>query len=251
MAITVVALDDHQLIREGVRRILEEQGDVRLVAEGAAGEDLHPLVEAHNPDIVLLDLGMPQYAQPSVSSPQFAAFTAIAQLRQEYPRTRIIIVSQYGTRILLEGALEAGVSGYLLKNDALTETLVAAIRMVHVGGVFFSQAIGRQLLDIERTGFPRVLTERQREIIQAVAARPDLLQAEHAQRLGISEHTFKQHLRQIYRALDVPNLTAAVLRAIRLRIVPLSYVTPVAEERTTMLETQALWQGSVGRDNIG
>lgn len=250
MAITVVVLDDHYLIREGIRRLLDDHFDVELVAEGSVGDELFPLVERYRPDIILLDLGMPQTAQGAMHAqgPEFAAFPAIVQLRQDYPDTRIIIVSQYGTKTLVAGALEAGVKGYLLKSDALTQNLVEAIRMVHFGGVYFSDAIGQKLLEVEEHQPPPVLTDRQREIVRAVAANPNLSQAEHAQRLGISEHTLKQHLRQIYRGLGVSNLTAAVIKAIQLRIVPLSYVTSVAGGADPVQRDETLPEGNAGLD---
>ncbi len=231
MAITVVTLDDHLLIREGIRRMLDSHTDVELVAEGSTGSDLLPLVEQYQPDIVLLDLGMPQTVRESRKGQgiEFSAFPVIAQLRKSHPKTRIIIVSQYGSKTLAEGALEVGVKGYLLKSDALTQNLVEAIRMVHWGGVYFSDTITGKLM--EGIIFPpkSLLTQRQQEIIREMAAHPDRLQSDHAQHLGISEHTLKQHLRQIYRTLGVSNLTAAVVKAIQLKIIPLAYIAPVVD----------------------
>jgi DNA-binding NarL/FixJ family response regulator len=136
MTITVVTLDDHYLIREGIRRMLDAHRDFELVGEGTTGAELYPLVAQYQPDIVLLDLGMPQTTQRAHTErlSEFSAFPVIARLRTEYPQTRIMIISQYGTRTLIESALEAGVKGYLLKSDALMQNLVEAIRMVQRGG---------------------------------------------------------------------------------------------------------------------
>lgn len=227
MTIRVVSLDDHLLIREGIRRLLESQSDVCLVGEGVCGDDLFPLIMTHDPDIVLLDLGMPQSTDnnPTIPAQDFRAFPAIMRLRKERPDVKVIIVSQYLTGILVDGALESGVQGYLLKNDALTGSLVAAIRCVHMGGVYFSQSIAEMLRRPKPESPSTGLSERQQDILKAMAANPNLLQSQHARNLGIAESTLKQHLRNIYQILGAGNLTAAILRAIQLDIIPLSYVT--------------------------
>ena len=235
MSISVVVLDDHYLVRQGVRRCIENAVDIRIVAEGASGDELFPLIAQHHPDVLLLDLGMPQTTeQARPGSLEFSAFPAIARLQREHASTRTIILSQYGTKTLVESALETGVKGYLLKSDALTQNLVEAIRVVHWGGIYFSDAVGRQLFEMDLVEGSSPLTERQTEIIRAIAANPGLLQSEHAKRLGISEYTLKQHLSQIYRSLGVPNLTAAVIRAIQLKLVPLSYVIAVTDDLGSM-----------------
>lgn len=218
MPITVIAIDDHFLIREGIRSLLAGHPDVQLVAEGWAGEHLLHLVQVHSPDIVLLDLGLPATPQAG-QTPPFQAFPALATLAQNHPRTRVIIVSQHDSPTLVEGAIELGVRGYLLKYDALTQQLVEAIRVVHRGGAYFSTAIWARLQG--QTSPSTVhLSPRQQEILWALAIHPDYSQARHARQLGISENTLKQHLRHIYRALGATNLTSAILKALQAEILP-------------------------------
>jgi DNA-binding NarL/FixJ family response regulator len=235
VTIRVISLDDHYLIREGIRRRIDEHQDVELTAEGTTGAELYPLVAQYRPDIVLLDLGMPQTAQEATPEhvSEFSAFPVVTRLRADYPDTRVIVLSQYGTRTLIESALDAGVKGYLLKSDALMQNLVEAIRIVHRGGVYFSEAIVKKLTESTPRQPSLALTNRHREIMRAIVAHPDRLQMEHAQHLGISEYTLKQHLGQIYRVLGVSNLTAAILKAIQLKVIPLAYVLPVDDEQAS------------------
>lgn len=217
--ITVITLDDHHLVRQGIRSLLDGETDIRLVGEGSAGEHLEPLINKHRPDVVLLDLGMPQHKKgPTEDS--FRALPAIARISNSYPDTKIIIVSQYVSKAIFESAMELGVGGYLLKDDALSMCLVDAVRAVHRDGFYFSKAIGRRIADSwKRTTREPILTQRQLEIIQALAGNPGLSYSQHADRLGISEHTFNNHLRKIYEKLEAKNVLEALVSAVRLGIV--------------------------------
>lgn len=214
--VRVLVLDDHFLVREGIRSLLKEHEDVAIVGEGWVGEQLAPLIEEHRPDVVLLDLGMPWKASHASSGPgvPFQALPAIAQMRRNWPGTKFIIVSQYVTHSLVEGAVEAGADGYLLKDDVLCLKLIEAIHTVHLGGVYFSAAASQQLRQRVAPG-EHVLSERQVEIIQAIAANPSLSYAEQARRLNISEHTLHNHLRQIFKKLGVRNITAAIVEGLK------------------------------------
>jgi two-component system response regulator DegU len=214
--IQIIVLDDHYLIREGIRSVLAAAQDIVLVAEGLAGEQLEPLVAAHHPDIVLLDLEMPQTV--GSDTVPFQALAAVAHLRQHHPQTRVIILSQYATPALVEGAVTSEVGGYLLKDDELSLCLAEAIRTVHRGGLYLSGSVAKRLRQVSKVD-GEVLTDRQQQILWAIVAAPDLSYAAHAQKLGISEHTFSNHLRQIFERLDVSNITAAIIKAIRLGIV--------------------------------
>lgn len=217
--ITVVTIDDHHLIREGISSILNKNSNIKVVGEGWDGASLERLVKQHQPDIVLLDLEMPSDAtQPE--SPSFSAFPAIAKVRKQFPNTRIIIISQHATHGLIEGALSTGVNGYLLKDDALSLHLIDAIQAVYLNGVYFSGEVTRNLIEVQAMKKKTtVLTERQEEILRTIAANPDWSYANHAETLGISEHTFSNHLRQIFDRLEVNNVTAALIKAIQLGIV--------------------------------
>ncbi|MEW5985027.1 MAG: response regulator transcription factor [Chloroflexota bacterium] len=226
--ISVVTLDDHHLVRVGIRSVLINAPDVEVVGEGSTGEHLELLLEQHNPDVVLLDLGMPEKTGQATQTPgaAFRALPAISRLRERYPNTRVIIVSQQISQALVEGALERGVRGYLLKDDALSVHLAEAIRTVHLGGLYLSEGVSRQWRTPQVSPNTPVLTQRQQEVIQAVASNPEFSYAEHARRLDISEHTLTNHLRQVFERLGTNNVTAAVVKALQMGIVSFSTVEP-------------------------
>ncbi len=221
--ITVITLDDHHLVRQGIRSLLADKPDIKLVGEGSAGEHLLVLVQQHQPDVVLLDIGMPQKEAVDTSAypdNTFRVLPAIARLRNQYPDTHVIIVSQYQSQAIIEGAMELGVQGYLLKDDALSMQLANAIRAVYWGGLYFSPEIERQLTSgHSRNPQDAVLSSRQKEILQALANNPNLSYPQIAKRLGISEHTFNNHLRKIYERLEVSNKLEALLNALRIGLV--------------------------------
>jgi DNA-binding NarL/FixJ family response regulator len=234
MAIRVIAVDDHYLVRAGIRSTLAPHGDVQLVAEGESGADVYPLVQEYRPDILLLDLDMPAYSpRENTSRPQetFAALPTIARLKHEFPGTKVIIISQYDSKTLIEGAFEVGVKGYILKRDALTRNLVEAIRMVHWGGVYFSSVVLNSLESLEANSPSELLTPRQCEVLQVLAASPGLTQERQAEQLGIAVSTLKKHLNHIYRILGVSNSTAAIMKAVQLHIIPLAYLASVNHDK--------------------
>jgi DNA-binding NarL/FixJ family response regulator len=217
--VTVVAIDDHPLIRQAIRNMLALHDEITLVAEGSAGEHLFPLVAAHRPDVLILDLGLPQTSNGSTYDQSFQVLPAVARLYQEYPETAVIILSQHIITSLVHHAAEVGVRGYLLKSDDLSLNLPDAIETVSKGGVFFSEGI-TQVLFIGGTPPDLILTERQREIVLAIASAPDASYAEHAAALQIAEATLSNHLARIFRKLGVRSLTACIMRCIELGIVP-------------------------------
>ena len=220
--IEVVAIDDHHLIRQGIRSLLAKSEAVTLVDEGWVGDHLMMLVERHVPDIVLLDLEMSQAETTDRGSKRpFRAFPAVAQLSETYPEVRVIIISQHTSPALVEGAMKAGVCGYLLKDDALSLHLIEAIRTVHMGGFYLSGEVSEQLVNLKLDSPTPQLTKRQLEIIQVVATFPNRSYTQHAQALGISENTFSNHLRHIFEKLEVTNVTAAVVKGIQLGVVSL------------------------------
>jgi DNA-binding NarL/FixJ family response regulator len=217
--VTVVAIDDHPLIRQAIRSMLASNDEIALVAEGSAGEHLFPLVIEHRPDVLILDLGLPQTSNGSPYDQDFQVLPAVAHLHQECPETAIIILSQHIITSLVHQASEVGVKGYLLKSDDLSLNLPNAIETVSMGGVFFSESITQVLFD---GGAPpdTILTERQREIVLAIASAPDASYAEHAVALQIAAATLSNHLSRIFRKLGVRNLAACMVRCIELGIVP-------------------------------
>ncbi|MBI3960614.1 MAG: response regulator transcription factor [Chloroflexi bacterium] len=226
--ITVVSVDDHALVRQGIRSLLDAADGIRLVGEGSAGEEIEGLVEQLRPDILLLDLGLPTHADLDQRQPgeRYPILDAIRRLAERYPATRILVLSQYDDSGLVRATLDAGVQGYLLKDDALSSHLEGVIRAVHAGDAFFSASVNARLVAEQNAGEEPLLTPRQVEILTALAVDPHLPRSGIAARLGISEHTLTYHLRLIFARLDVTNLTAAVMKAIQLELLPRPLVAP-------------------------
>jgi len=216
--INVVLVDDHPLIHEAVKSLLAERADIMLVGQGFAGEQLFPLLAEHEPDVLVLDLTMPQHRDDSPA--RFGYMQALAQVSSEYPNIAIIILSQYLQSGIVQSAAEFGVRGYLLKSDNLSLNLPEAILAASRGGVFFSEGVSRELFGTTKKLAENTLSERQREVILAIAKKPDDSYVTTAGRLGISEHTLKGHLRGAFSQLEVTNITSCIIRCMQLNLIP-------------------------------
>jgi DNA-binding NarL/FixJ family response regulator len=216
--ISVVLVDDHPLIHQAVKSLLAERADMELVGQGFAGEQLLPLLAEHQPDVLVLDLTMPYHSGDS--QVRFGYMQALAQLSAEYPNTSTIILSQLLQSGIVQSAAEFGVRGYLLKSDNLSLNLPEAILAASRGGVFFSEAVSRDLFGSTQKPAAKPLSERTREVILAIAKKPDDSYAMTASRLGISENTLKGHLRHAFSQLGVTNITSCIIRCMQLNLIP-------------------------------
>lgn len=215
--ITIVAVDDYPLIRQAVRSLVHEREDMKLVGEGSTGVDVLALVEQHKPDVLLLDLSMPQGSEQE--GQRFQALPTISRLVKRCPETSIIILTGYYVPALIKGAISRGVKGYLLKSDDLSLNLPSAIETVSKGGVYFSETVSQNLFGSGKDKREMVsLTERQIEVLNAIYSAPDALYVEHARNLNITESAFKSHLTKAFKALGVTNVTAAMIRCMELGI---------------------------------
>lgn len=219
--IRVISIDDHSIFRRGVRDLLDEFDDVELVAEGSSGEEIIPLLQTYRPDVLLLDLNLPREPGATTRDPgqRFPILPFLFRIRTVFPETRIIILSQHATSSLARAAGEAGVRGYLVKDDALTTQLVSAIRTVVKNGLYFSEEIETMLRSRRQPTLS--LSTRQTEVLLAIAANPDLSREQISEQMGITVHTVDHHLRTIYDKLGVSSLPAALLKAARLGLIPL------------------------------
>jgi DNA-binding NarL/FixJ family response regulator len=219
VSIQVVVVDDHVLVRQGIRNQLAASPYIEIVAEGHVGDCVLPLVEQHRPDVLLLDLRMPQ--SDDGSGRRFQALPTIAKLVERFPKTAVILLTQEYTPVIIEGAIERGVQGYILKSDDLSQHIATAIVTAARGGVFFSETISAELFKrSQRARAEREsgLTERQTAILRIIATSPNDSYTQHAMNLGISESTFKSHLTRAFKTLDVKNATAAVIKCMQLGI---------------------------------
>jgi DNA-binding NarL/FixJ family response regulator len=209
--IRCVIADDHTLLREGVRRLLEESPDFAVVGEAADASETLKLVIEHRPDIVLLDISMPG----------MSSFEAARLIEEHCAGTRIVFVTMHEDREYLTQALRAGASGYLLK-DTPAPHLLQALRDVHRGERSLSPRILRQLQDDERNpergrAGRTTLTPREREVMKLLAEGHTVRQA--AGQLGVSIKTVEAHKFNLMRKLDIHNKAQLVTVAIRKKIV--------------------------------
>lgn len=213
--IRVLLADDHDLFRQGVRRLLEGSPDIEVVGEGRSGEECVRLVEELVPDIVLLDIAMPG----------LTGIDAARLIRTASPRTGIVMLTVHADEEFLFEAIKAGAMGYLLK-DASPEELMRAIRLIHAGeGLLAPSMAAKVIREFARTreardlaGVLNPLTQREVQILQHVAE--GLANKEIARKLSISERTVKNHLSNIMEKLHVNSRTQAAVYALRSGLVP-------------------------------
>jgi two-component system, NarL family, response regulator NreC len=206
--------DDHTLVRQGLRKILEERPAWQVVAEVGNGRDAIRECATLDPDVAILDIGMPV----------LNGIDAARQIARDAPRTRVVILSMHAEEAYVTRALHAGASGYLLKDSAGTE-LLTAVDAVAQGELFFSAPITRLMLDdyIRRVRDSEVvdrfdtLSTRERQIFQLIAeARTN---KEVAAILDISAATVETHRARILQKLDIHNAAELVLYAARRGVV--------------------------------
>ncbi|WP_424214452.1 response regulator [Streptomyces sp. BI20] len=204
--IRVLIVDDHQVVRRGLRTFLEVQDDIEVVGEAADGTEGVARAEALRPDVVLMDVRMP--GLDGVSALRLLA-------RSEHP-PRVLIVTSFTERRTVIPALSAGAAGYLHK-DVDPEALALAIRSVHAGHVLLQPEIAAALLSREDqpagTGRGTTLTEREREVLTLIAQ--GRANREIARALVLSEKTVKTHVSNILMKLDLADRTQAALWAVR------------------------------------
>ena len=202
--------DDHTLVRHGLRKILEERPEWEIVAEVGDGREAVRKCVALKPDVALLDIAMPL----------LNGIDATQQIVRKVPETRVLVLSMHSDEAYVTRALQAGATGYMLK-DSAGKDLLKGIASVAAGQAYFSPAIARLMLDdyVRRVAGSGVadryetLSEREREIFQLIAeARTN---KEVAELLEISPATVETHRARILQKLDIHNTAELVLYAVR------------------------------------
>lgn len=214
--ITVVAVDDHSIVLDGIAGRLKPVETIELLAVGRRGSEVLPLVAMHHPDILVLDMGMPTN---DGEEDRFEAIAAIERITSDYPNTKTIVLSQNIEPILIKAAIQAGANGYIDKLDMNSSVhLPVTIDIVHAGGIYFSSSVHRKLSSgVSRNAID--LSKQQSLVVYAIATTPNAAHKELAIRMGISESTFKKHLGIVLEKMNVTNKTAAVLKAVKLGFV--------------------------------
>jgi DNA-binding NarL/FixJ family response regulator len=198
--IRVVVADDHPIVRQGVVALLEDEPDIEVVAAVADGRAALSAVLAEEPDVVVMDLRMPE----------MDGVEATRAVRERRPGVAVLVVTTYDTDEAIVRAVEAGAAGYMLK-DSPTEDLVDAVRRAAAGETVLAPPITKRLVERMHKVSPDALTSREIDVLREVAN--GNTNAEIAERLHISEATVKTHLIHIYGKLAVSDRAAAVARA--------------------------------------
>jgi NarL family two-component system response regulator LiaR len=207
--IQVLLADDHVLVRQGIRQFLEESGDIEVVAEAGNGAEAIRLVEAHRPDVAVLDIRMPDVT----------GIEATRQIKERFPEVRVLILTAYDDDPYIFAMLQAGADGYVLKTASADE-LVDAVRTVYQGESALSPEVTSKVIRQIASSKPggaseqvEPLTDRELDVLRLAAK--GKTNREIGSELGISHRTVQGHLASIYGKLGVNSRTEAVTEALR------------------------------------
>ncbi|MGB3411753.1 MAG: response regulator transcription factor [Microthrixaceae bacterium] len=205
----VVLADDHQILRDGIRRGLENAGET-VVGEANNGEEAVKVVRETRPDVVLMDLSMPV----------LDGVSATRLISEEFPDVKVVVLTMHDDPSRTRDALEAGAIAYMTKGTSFADVL-DTIRRALAGEEVLSPHLAASMLEVVDTVDPslEILSTRQVEILQMIADGMSTKQV--ARQLGITQKTVHNHLNSVYRKLDTQSLTHAVLSAVRLGIIDL------------------------------
>lgn len=202
--IRVALADDHPVVRSGIRGVLEVDPAIEVVGEAKNGEEARAMVLEHKPDVLLLDLSMPG---PPVTE-------TIEYLKQHSPETRVVILTAHDEDTYIRRVLRAGVSGYLLKDEAV-QAVVKAVHAVHQGAAWFSESVAERFMQWQFGREPELgqaeLTKRESELLSLIAKGWD--NARIAQELGLAEQTIRNYTSTLYDKIGVHSRAEAVVWA--------------------------------------
>ncbi|RPI87830.1 MAG: DNA-binding response regulator [Chloroflexi bacterium] len=209
--VRVAILDDHPSIVDGYVYRLSGTAEVEVVGTANYGDELEPLLGSHPTDVLLLDLSV----RTSVDNPNpFPVLHIIPKLLQKHPSLNVLVITMFAEPGLMRSIIEAGASGYILKDDqaAFRELGNVVLSIAH-GGIYFSKKAHNLYLKSEKLENGHLLTPRQMEVISLCAAYPDASTADLAQMMTVSNSTVRNLLSSLYLRLGVHSRTAAVEKA--------------------------------------
>ena len=201
--IRVLVVDDHPTLRAGVLQAIKEASDIEVVGEAATGPELWASLAELRPDVVLLDLQMPDF-DPFVDS---------SRIQEQHPDTAIVVLTNYGDEQHVQALVKAGAAGYLLKEED-ADTVVRVIRKAAVGKVSYSEDV---LAKVGRGTTTPPLTRRERQVLKLVAQGKTSPQI--ARELSLVKRTVDFHVENACRKLGVDNRTAAAAKASELELI--------------------------------
>lgn len=205
--IRVLLADDHRIVREGIRRFLEQAGDIEIIAEAENGEAAITLIEQHKPDVAVLDIQMPKASGIEVTR----------WVRANMQGVGVLILTAYDDTPYVLGVLQAGANGYVLKT-ASPEELIQAVRDVFAGksalDATIAQKVMAQMFDQHQGLSMQPLTDREMEVLRLTAR--GFTNKAIAVQLEISDRTVQGHLAHIFDKLQANSRTEAVMRAVSL-----------------------------------
>ncbi len=205
--IRVLLADDHQIVRAGIRQLLESAGDLQVVAEAGDGEEAQELIQKHKPDVAVLDIQMPKASGIEVTR----------WVRLEYPEVGVLILTAYDDDPYVMAVLQAGANGYVLKT-ASTDELVQAVRDVNEGKSALDTSVTRKLMSNlfkhPESSAVEPPTDRELDVLRLAAK--GFTNKAIGIRLGISDRTVQGHLAHIFSKMQATSRTEAVMRAVSL-----------------------------------
>ena len=204
--IRVLLADDHEIVRDGLKRILAATADLQVAGEAASGDQALALARAHDYDVAMLDLSMPG----------LSGLDLIKRLKAEKPALRLLVLSMHGEQQYAARALKAGASGYLTK-DSAAEQLVGALRKVAAGGVHISEAAAASLVAGEKR-LHGALSDREFEVLRLLAS--GLGPTEIGERLHLSVKTVSTHKARILEKLELGGTADLVRYALEHKLLP-------------------------------
>ena len=206
--IKLLLVDDHPIVLDGIKSHLRAQPEFEVVGDATNGQEAIRKAKLTLPDVVLMDISMPQ----------MNGLEAMSTLRKQVPNAKILILSMHDSREYIAQVVRSGARGYLLKDSAPAE-LVNAIQSVHGGEVYFSPSVSKVLVEQMADGrrgadiaAPPSLTDREREVLSLIAE--GLLNKQIADRLGIGVRTIETHRERIMRKLDIHTVAGLTKYAI-------------------------------------
>ncbi len=203
--IDVLIADDHQISIDGIKAILKDETDIQVAGEANNGREVLDLLKANEPDVILMDINMPE----------MDGIEATRQISLQYPKVKVLTLTMYDEIGFIEGIIKAGAKGYILKNSG-TREMLDAIRTVYEGGQYYNDEIANILIkglqEKHREKDKADLTRRETEVLKLIAR--EYTSHQIARELYISFHTVESHRKNIHSKLGVKNLAGLVKYAL-------------------------------------